>query len=68
MLRTLCFLLCLGGACLLHGQDPVLRTAESLRNNVVRLSVSFPDGSKQEGFGFITGEKNGQLYLATAAH
>ena len=68
MLRTLCFLLCLGGACLLHAQDPVLRTAESLRNNVVRLSVSFPDGSKQEGFGFITGEKNGQLYLATAAH
>ena len=57
-----------GFCCLLQGQDPVLRTAESLRNNVVRLSVSFPGGSKQEGFGFITGEKNGQLYLATAAH
>ncbi len=68
MLRLFHFILFLAAVCLLHGQDPVLRTAESLRNNVVRLSVIFPDGSKQEGFGFITGEKNGQLYLATAAH
>ena len=60
------FMLC--SSLLLRAQDPVLRTAESLRNNVVRISVSFSDGSKQDGFGFITGEKNGQLYLATAAH
>jgi len=68
MLRLFHLVLFSGFCCLLYGQDPVLRSAESLRNNVVRLSVSFPDGSKQEGFGFITGEKNGQLYLATAAH
>ena len=68
MIRLFHLVLFSGFCCLLQGQDPVLRTAESLRNNVVRLSVSFPGGSKQEGFGFITGEKNGQLYLATAAH
>ncbi|AEE49450.1 SUMF1/EgtB/PvdO family nonheme iron enzyme [Haliscomenobacter hydrossis] len=68
MIRLFHLVLFSGFCCLLSAQDPVLRTAESLRNNVVRLSISFPDGSKQEGFGFITGEKNGQLYLATAAH
>ena len=69
MLRCIPFLLLMNFCIALSGQeDAVLRTAETLRNNVVRLSVSFPGGGKQEGFGIITGEKNGQLYLATAAH
>jgi len=68
MLKILQILFMLCSSLLLRAQDPVLRTAESLLNNVVQISVSFSDGSKQDGFGFITGEKNGQLYLATAAH
>lgn len=68
MLKPLLLLFfCIGGYWL-TAQDLLLSATESLRNNVVRISVRFQDGNPQHGFGFITGEKNGMLYLATAAH
>ena len=39
------------------------KMAESLRKNVVAISTK-----SESGFGFITGEHNGKLFIATAAH
>ncbi len=68
MLKPLCILIFSFGLGSIFAQDPVLHTSEFLRSNIVRITVSFSDESKQYGFGFITGENNGLLYLATAAH
>lgn len=68
MFKPLLILFCCICICRLSAQDLLLRTAESLRDNVVRITVRLKNGSVQHGFGFITGEKNGVLYLATAAH
>lgn len=68
MLRPLLLLFCCISIYWLSAQDLLLRTTESLRSNVVRITVRFQNGNIQHGFGFITGEKNKMLYLATAAH
>ncbi|WP_245549991.1 SUMF1/EgtB/PvdO family nonheme iron enzyme [Haliscomenobacter hydrossis] len=47
--------------------DPITSLAETLKTNVVAISASI-DGVEERGFGFITAEQNGQLYIATAAH
>ena len=52
----------------LSAQDPLLRVTEDLKQNVVAVTVKFDDNSEEKGFGFITGEKDGQLYLVTAGH
>ena len=49
-------------------QDALIRATENLKPNVVAITVSFADGSEEKGFGFITGEKDGQLYVVTAGH
>ena len=53
---------------LMSAQDPIAQMAESLKPNVVAIKTTFEDGSEEKGFGFITGEELGKLYLATAAH
>ena len=49
-------------------QDPVVRAVERVKNNVATLTAVFPDGHEENGFGFVTGEKDGKLYLVTAGH
>jgi len=49
-------------------QDQIIRVTEALKPNIVAIQTTFADGSSENGFGFITGEKNGQLYLVTAGH
>ncbi len=39
-----------------------------LRGNVVHLQASFEEQPMQNGFGFVTGEKNDTLYITTAKH
>ena len=59
------------GVCLLPlqaQQDPVVRAVERVKNNVATLTAVFPDGHEENGFGFVTGEKDGKLYLVTAGH
>lgn len=51
-----------------QAQDSIIRVTEALKPNVVAIQTTFADGSSENGFGFITGEKNGQLYLVTAGH
>ena len=48
--------------------DPVIQKAQSLVANVVRLEVKIEDGRTEKGFGFVTNESDGKLYLVTAAH
>lgn len=65
----LCCLLLTLSPSLCWGQiDPIIRVTEALKPNVVAIQTTFADGSTENGFGFITGEKNGQLYLVTAGH
>lgn len=64
ILLVLCFLQSLTA----QVQDQLIRVTETLKPNVVAIQTTFTDGSSENGFGFITGEKNGQLYLVTAGH
>lgn len=52
----------------LLAQNKLNELSESLKPNVVAVRASFADDSEEKGFGFITAEQNGHLYLATAAH
>ncbi len=54
------FLWCLAGA--------QVEVANTLKNNVVAITATFENGQKKRGFGFITGESNGELYIVTANH
>ena len=47
---------------------PAQDLAEALRPNVAAVEATLADGSPQYGFAFITGVRNGKLYLATARH
>jgi Trypsin-like peptidase domain/PEGA domain len=51
------------GAPACHSQSQEDKLALQLRQNVVAISVG-----NRSGFGFITGERNGLLYIATARH
>ena len=42
--------------------------AQSTKGNVVRIIAEWQNGATHNGFGFIVGERNGQLYVATANH
>lgn len=42
--------------------------AKELRDNVVTVVAEWENGETQSGFGFIVGEKTGQLYISTANH
>jgi len=44
------------------------QNTERLLNNVVQISTTFSGGRKNDGFGFVVGEKSGILYFATAKH
>ena len=65
--------LLLGGALLpvaqshIHGQSTDNLSLE-LRRNVVRVTAQWANGTTYDGFGFITGERDGFLYIATADH
>lgn len=48
--------------------DPLAQMAEQTKPNVVAIRATFADGEEENGFGFITGEKDGRLFVATAAH
>lgn len=66
--RCTCLLATLLGTFQLFAQEPLVRVTEDLKQNVVAVTVKFDDASEEKGFGFITGEKDGQLYLVTAGH
>jgi len=44
------------------------RLAQSLLQNVVRIEGQPREGSSENGFGFVVGERYGKLYIATALH
>lgn len=52
----------------LPAQNKLDQLTDSLKQNVIAIKVIFTDDSEEKGFGFITGEQNGRLFLATAAH
>jgi len=45
--------------------DQVAKTAETLKTNVVGIKSTFANGSQARGFGIITGESQGRLFIAT---
>ena len=51
----------------LHAQSRGENLAISLRDNVVQIVAERADGS-HDGFGFIVGERDNQVYIATANH
>lgn len=65
--------LLLGGALLFlaqshsYGQTTTELSLE-LRHNVVRVTATWANGTVYDGFGFIAGERDGFLYIATADH
>jgi formylglycine-generating enzyme len=61
-----CFFLLLGPV-LANAQSDLGEITTALKPNVVAIRAQFGD-SEEKGFGFITAERNGKLYLATAAH
>jgi sulfatase modifying factor 1 len=60
MLRLTLILLFCSTLTLVFSQS---QRAEQLRKNVVAISAR-----GEKGFGFITGERNGELFIVTAAH
>jgi formylglycine-generating enzyme required for sulfatase activity len=68
ILSWLILLLPLAYALRLPAQDATALMAEKLKTNVVAIRATFADDGEEKGFGFITGEEGGKLYLATAAH
>lgn len=42
--------------------------AEQLRDNVFAVEAFWSDGSSHDGFGFVTGSRDGVFYIATANH
>jgi len=66
MLRLVIILLYLGCSIgLLAQADPV---AEAIKPNVAAISSRFASNTTEQGFGFVVGERNNKLYLATAGH
>ena len=59
---ALLLVLCLGLCQTALGQGESSEVPRKLRQNTVRISAS------EDGFGFITGERGGFLYIATAKH
>ena len=66
-IRLCCFLLMLSPLLCWAQIDPIAPLTESLKANVVAIRATL-DGTEEKGFGFITAEQNGRLYIATAAH
>ena len=52
----------------LQAQNKLSQITESLKKNVIAIRASFEEGESENGFGFIVGEQNNQLYFVTAAH
>ena len=52
------------GAPALSGDELAL----ALRSNVVRIQSEWLDGQVHDGFGFIAGERDGELFIVTANH
>lgn len=44
------------------------KRALELRSNVVAIEAQWRDGRTSEGFGFVTGQRGGTAYIATALH
>jgi TPR repeat protein len=51
-----------------HGQSTGGDVALELRQNVVRVTAEWSNGTLSDGFGFIVGERGGFLYVVTADH
>jgi len=51
-----------------QGSPAFINLVEKLKKNVISITAVFPDGHEENGFGFVTGEKDGKLYLVTAGH
>lgn len=66
-IRLCCLLLMLSPVMCWAQIDPIAPLTESLKANVVAIRATL-DGTEEKGFGFITAEQNGRLYIATAAH
>jgi hypothetical protein len=44
------------------------KVVEGFRDNVVSISAKYDDGSQRDGFGFIIGERDGDIFIITAMH
>ncbi len=51
-----------------RGAPPGDELAQALRDNVVSIIAEWQNGETHDGFGFIAGERDGQLYIVTANH
>lgn len=60
-------LLCAWGQCAFSQAEASNQMANALRQNVVRIKATMST-HEENGFGFVVGEKSGQLYIATAHH
>ena len=71
MHRLSAVLLVLVGAIPPAGAQPTAERAElalALRDNVIAIEATWEDGTVHDGFGFITGARGGETYIATAGH
>jgi formylglycine-generating enzyme required for sulfatase activity len=68
ILSWLILLLPLVYALRLPAQERLIAVVENLKPNTVAITTKFANGESANGFGFITGEKDGKLYLVTAGH
>jgi formylglycine-generating enzyme required for sulfatase activity len=68
--KHLLLLFLLAGIFTLQAQpeDLTIEKAKQLKTNVVKLEVQYEDGGTGYGFGFVTNEQDGRLFLVTAAH
>jgi len=67
MVRVALLLLCALGQCAFSHAEASDEMANALRQNVVRIKTTMSTHD-ENGFGFVVGEKSGQLYIATAHH
>ncbi len=68
ILSWLFLLLPLAYALRLPAQERLIAAVENLKPNTVAITTKFANGESANGFGFITGEKDGKLYIVTAGH
>jgi hypothetical protein len=67
MMVRVASLLCAWGQFALSQAEASDEMANALRQNVVRIKTTMST-HEENGFGFVVGEKSGQLYIATAHH
>ena len=65
---VLCLVNCFKPNAEAQGQNRLIKSEKNLKNNVVAIQVNFSDGSSEDGFGFIVGEKNNRFFINTSVN